>query len=286
MGVKLKRLMARRSGDDDADATLSQRREQARADEAEGRLRDAIAAWTSVNQRDPDPEVEERLVRLRCELALSHPGGAGPEQWPPEFDDPFPDLEGRVPAVDVADLSTELLGGAIRHHGCVQVRGMLASERAAAMRETIDHTLAGRKDHVAGVPVTETAPWYVPCATWEATTPDKARNGRKYSDKSGSTVHACDSPHAIFQITELLETSPVLGVIADYLGEQPVLSANKTMLRRVPPDAQPSWHQDGSFMGQQTRTVNLWLALSDCGEGRDRARPCPRTEAARPVAAW
>ena len=82
-------------------------------------------------------------------------------------------------------------------------------------------------------------------------------------------MHACDSPHAIFQITELLETSPVLGVIADYLGEQPVLSANKTMLRRVPPDAQPSWHQDGSFMGQQTRTVNLWLALSDCGEGQD-----------------
>jgi hypothetical protein len=217
----------------------------------------------------PDPEVEERLVRLRCEVALTQPTGSAPLHRPPTPDDPFPDVKGAVPEVDVDDLTTELLGGAVAHHGCLQVHGMLAGDRVAAMRDTIDRALAGRQAHLQGVPVDETTPWYSPCTTWESVTPDKARNGRRYSDKSGSAVHACDSPRAILQIAELLESGPVLSVIAGYLGEQPVLSANKTMLRRVPPDAKPSWHQDGSFMGKDTRTINLWLALSDCGDGRD-----------------
>jgi hypothetical protein len=267
VGVKLKRLRTRRSGQDDAAKSISALSERAHADEADGRLRDAVSAWTEVNRLHPDPDVEERLVRLRCELALGQARGSAPDQWPPTVDDPFPDVEGRVPDIDVDDLTSEVLGGAIVHHGCLLVRGMLAGDGVAPMRETIDRALAGRQEHLDGVPVAETRPWYSPCNTWDAVTPDKARNGRKYSDKSGSAVHACDSPRAIFHITELLENGPVLAVIAEYLGEHPVMSANKTMLRRVPPDAKPSWHQDGSFMGQQTRTVNLWLALSDCGEG-------------------
>jgi hypothetical protein len=245
-------LKTRRSGQDDAASAIAD-----------------LRAWTEINGRNPDPQIEERLVRVRCELALAQTPSDAPEQWPRSLDDPFPDVEGRVPEVDADDLTMELLGGAIAHHGCLKVRGMAAGDRVAAMRETIDRALAGRQDHLQGVAAGETTPWYSPCTTWDAVTPDKARNGRKYSDKSGSAVHACDSPRAIFQITELLENGPVLAAIAAYLGEQPVLSANKTMLRRVPPDAKPSWHQDGSFMGQQTRTVNLWLALSDCGDGRD-----------------
>ena len=30
-----------------------------------------------------------------------------------------------------------------------------------------------------------------------------------------------------------------------------------------------AWHQDGRFIGDDVRTVNLWVALSDCGEGAD-----------------
>ena len=27
----------------------------------------------------------------------------------------------------------------------------------------------------------------------------------------------------------------------------------------------PGWHQDGAFLGQGIRTVNVWIALTDCG---------------------
>lgn len=267
MGARLNRLLARRpsQGDDD----LGDWRARAGEAEAAGRVGEAIVAWTTVNRLHPTPEVEEHLVQLRCDLALSQPAGAPSEPWPPEYDDPFPDVEGRAPEVEADQLTSEVLGGAIRHHGCLLVRHLVAPERGDAMRATIDQVFTGRRDHLAGVPAADTTPWYVPCAAWDAFTPDKARNARRYTDVSGSAMRACDSPRAIFQITDALEGSPVLPAIAAYLGERPVLSANKTMLRRVPPDATPSWHQDGSFMGKQTRTVNVWVALSDCGQGRE-----------------
>ena len=47
------------------------------------------------------------------------------------------------------------------------------------------------------------------------------------------------------------------------------LSVNKCVLRRVPPDARESWHQDGAFLGGDIRTVDVWVALSDCGGDTD-----------------
>jgi hypothetical protein len=272
MGAKLRRFLARRPADE-ADAaslgTAPDLRARALEDEAAGRIPDAIAAWTEANRLQPEAEVEEHLVQLRCDHALSQPPGVATAPWPRPLEDPFPDVEGRAPEIDATALSMERLGGAIQHHGCLLVRGLVAPDRIAPMRTTIDRVFAGRKDHLQGVPPAETTPWYVPCAAWDALTPEKARNGRRYTDAGGSAMRACDSPRAIFQIAEVLQGSPVLPVIAAYLGERPVLSANKTMLRRVPPDAKPSWHQDGSFMGQQTRTVNVWIALSDCGDGNE-----------------
>ena len=269
MGVKLKRFLARRSGDDAAHTTVSDLRRNAINAEADGQIREAIAAWTAVNRLHPDPKVEEHLVQLRCNLAFSRPAGVAIEPWPRQLEDPFPDVFGQPPQIDADVLSMEVLGGAILHHGCLLVRGMLTPEHVSAIRTTIDRAFDGRSDHLQGVPASETTPWYVPCATWDERTPDKAHNSRRYSDAGRGAIHACDSPRAMSQIAEALEAGRVLPVIAEYLGEQPVLSANKTMLRRVPPEAKPSWHQDGSFMGQQTRTVNVWIALSDCGDGRE-----------------
>jgi ectoine hydroxylase-related dioxygenase (phytanoyl-CoA dioxygenase family) len=55
-------------------------------------------------------------------------------------------------------------------------------------------------------------------------------------------------------------------MIEEYLGERAFLSVGKGTLRCVPPDTFTAWHQDGAFLGPQTRTVNCWLALSDCGD--------------------
>jgi len=50
------------------------------------------------------------------------------------------------------------------------------------------------------------------------------------------------------------------------LGEQPVMSLEKSTLRRIPPDiAGTTWHQDGAFIQRGSRTVNVWVALNECG---------------------
>jgi ectoine hydroxylase-related dioxygenase (phytanoyl-CoA dioxygenase family) len=37
-------------------------------------------------------------------------------------------------------------------------------------------------------------------------------------------------------------------------------------MRKVPPETGSSWHQDGAFLGTEKHTLNMWVALSDCGE--------------------
>ena len=54
-------------------------------------------------------------------------------------------------------------------------------------------------------------------------------------------------------------------VIEGYLGEPPVISANKCTLRKATPDVTGAWHQDGRFMGD-VRAMNVWLSLSRCGD--------------------
>lgn len=71
-------------------------------------------------------------------------------------------------------------------------------------------------------------------------------------------------------LAELVETLDSVGLsraIHGYLGERPVLSVNKCTLRRVPLDTKhANWHQDGAFLGEGIRSVNVWMALSHCGD--------------------
>ena len=62
--------------------------------------------------------------------------------------------------------------------------------------------------------------------------------------------------------------SGVLTAVGDYLGDVPMLAADKTVLRKVL-SSQAVWHQDGKFMKGGARAVNVWLALSDCGPGTE-----------------
>jgi hypothetical protein len=64
---------------------------------------------------------------------------------------------------------------------------------------------------------------------------------------------------------EVVDETGVGDLIATHLGERPALSANKCTLRRVPIDTNTDWHQDGAFLGEGARTIDLWLSLSHCG---------------------
>ena len=56
-------------------------------------------------------------------------------------------------------------------------------------------------------------------------------------------------------------------MVRDYFGEPPTLLARKGTLRRIEHDGDTGgWHQDGAFMGTDIRSLNIWLALTHCGD--------------------
>lgn len=266
----LRRLLPNRStiGFDAIGRELSNLRGFGFACEKDGRIRDAISVWSRLNQFRPDPSVEEHLVDLRCDPPVDVHTTTLFEPWPRRLNDPFPDVGTGPPEIDAGQLTMEVLGGAILHHGCLLVRGLIPRDRADELRATTDRVFAARERHLAGAPRSDTTPWFVPCARWDAIDGAHADTLRRFSDNCRA-VHVADSPRALFQVIDALEYSRIVEVISEYLGDAAVLSVHKTMLRRVPPDAKPSWHQDGSFMGAGTRAVDIWVALSDCGEGTD-----------------
>ena len=70
---------------------------------------------------------------------------------------------------------------------------------------------------------------------------------------------------ALFAHLDGLQEAGMQRLLSEYFGERPAISVKKKTLRRTEPDAPAGWHQDGAFLGTNTRTLNIWLALSSCG---------------------
>jgi hypothetical protein len=247
----------------------SERRAHAEELEAAGRFREAIRAWSAVNRLAPDAAIEERLVGLRHKAMreLASQTAVGP--WPRQLPDPFPGIAGQLPEIAATALSSAVLGGAILHHGALLVRELIPRTTAADLVAAVDHAFDAREIAVDGAPRSETAPWFAPDRTYDAVAPNAAMQRALNRDLDG--LLAVDSPRALFALTEALEAAGVPSVIAAHLGEDPVLAVEKCTLRRSRPRPEPRWHQDGSFLGADVRTVDVWIALSDCGAGTEAA---------------
>ena len=91
------------------------------------------------------------------------------------------------------------------------------------------------------------------------------------ADASGTAKAARSGPPTrlalMFDILDTFERVGVQKLITDYLGQRPALSMNKSVLRRVSPKTSGAdWHQDGAFLGEGIRSLNVWLTLSHCGD--------------------
>lgn len=94
---------------------------------------------------------------------------------------------------------------------------------------------------------------------------DAIKVGRRFV-KTGSGVWLADSPRMMFDLLETFVAAELREVITEYLGDRPAISVNKSTLRRAKPDVGTAWwHQDGAFLGQGIRSLNIWLSLSHCG---------------------
>jgi hypothetical protein len=187
----------------------------------------------------------------------------------------LPDLfpSSGVPEITPDKLTAESLGAGILHHGCLIVRGLFAPTEAESLVKGIDKAIERSIAFAKGASAAETLPWYAPIPL-----PPKSAValGRAFIQK-GTGVLTGDSPRMLFELIEFIQQKRIDAIIAEYLGEQPVLSVGKSTLRRVPHTiGTTDWHQDGAFLGESVRTVNMWLALSRCGDEAPGLEIVPR----------
>lgn len=83
--------------------------------------------------------------------------------------------------------------------------------------------------------------------------------------KSGGGLLAVDSPLLSFEMSEMFRLAGLPELVRAYLGEAPIVAADKATLRKADPSTPGGWHQDGKFMGS-VNALNVWLSLSRCGD--------------------
>jgi hypothetical protein len=223
-------------------------------------------------------DLELRQARFDAGAALSVGDTSPPPgPWPPPLPDPCPQVRDRLPVIDSTDADVAAVGGGVVRHGAVVVEGLLGERDVARIRDGMERAYAARAAveaaRTAGHdPAEEDQAWYRPFRPTRSTAGQKGKP---------HLIRLVDSPRLL---TDVLDTYRRLGVrdlVADYLEEPPVFTANKTVLRylEVPDTILPSdFHQDGRFMGDDIRALNVWVTLTDCGEDAPTLDVLPRRE--------
>jgi hypothetical protein len=224
---------------------------------ADGRSREAIDALRRANREWPDPGLEKRLAEVRYASFGTLDARPGFDEWPVPLADHDNGGSARVPEISRAELAGDVARRQVVEHGCLRVNGLLGNAQIDQLVTDIDRALEVRSESEPG----SEQSWYAPLPLPRE---EAQRLGRNFVKDSGGVL-AADSPRLLDRLLEVFEDAGLRAVVRDYLGEPPVLSANKCTLRRVPVDANTGWHQDGAFLGRGIRALNIWVALSDCG---------------------
>jgi hypothetical protein len=225
---------------------------------AAGRLPDAVDRLAAAYRASADPALAIRLVDLRQEAARSYVPGPGRSPWPPAYGDSFPHLSDGLPETGVAGLTSDVLGGAVAHHGALIVRGTFDDSKVGHSVDVIDSAQAARGN---GSGEAVDSGWYRPFPTDVR----KHEALRARAAAAGGTWLA-DSPMSAAQVLDDLASVGVIDAISGHLGERPFFSLQKSVMRRIQArNGFATWHQDGSFLDADVRTMNVWIALSRCG---------------------
>ena len=179
-----------------------------------------------------------------------------------------PDVFGEpgVPSVTVDQLDADVLASAVTNHGALHVRGLLDPDGVQTMTAAIDEAFRAA-DAKQYKDVDEWPGSWFQCFRPAPPYPQPELFHRAWVRNAGGIL-AADSPPAFFIMVELFEQAGLRDVITGYLGERPAVAVDKVTLRRVPLDLTVGeWHQDGAFLGDGIRALNVWLALTDCGAG-------------------
>lgn len=210
-------------------------------------------------RRQPTREIERQLLALRHILgARSLTSGPSPAFVEPDYESLPP--EGEVPEVKAADLTPGIIRAAILRDGFLIVRGLVPRDEALKLAEGIDRAFEEREKALRGE---EPEPGY-----YEEFQPLEAYRESLLVRpwiREGGGVLAPDAPILCEQMIGLITRHGIRSLVEGYMQERPLISLQKTTLRKAEPHVPGAWHQDGSFMGE-VRALNLWLSLSRCGD--------------------
>jgi hypothetical protein len=220
---------------------------------------DALASAAAPPRGGRDAESARRLVKLRHAAFQELVRGRAPSARRPVAP-PSPSgqpIEPPPAETSLAKLTPAAIRERLERHGCILVRGLVPAQLVSRLVEAIDQAFAAY-DAFAEKRAHDTG-WFDP-----ALGIDGGMDTRGWVRKAGGVL-AADSP---LGLATLLDTYAELGVvrlIADYFGERPAVSADKATLRRTQLTPDTGWHQDGRFLGSGIRSLNVWVALTDCG---------------------
>lgn len=228
-----------------------------------------IEALSRKNRSNLDSDVERELLRLRHEGFLALGAGARPEVRVPTASAPKVAIDPTVGLAVAHSLpGAEVVRSTILEHGSLVVRGLLGPTGVSRLQGAVEMTLEARGRALSGSEPKNSSPWYAEFARL-------SDNGaRAFTESSGAL--AVDSPRGVFQLLETFREAGVDRLAAEYLGGPPILSAEKSVFRRVAPSTYATWHQDGAFLGENIRTLDVWIALSHCGKTAPSLEILPR----------
>ena len=222
-----------------------------------------IGELTESNRIDRDPTKERQIRQLRHLAGVEMVNGDTPvpSYAAPAAAPPARNPETKLAEVSLDELTPEVLRAAILDSGSLLVRSAMGEESALELADEIDRSFATR----AGLKGTGGGD---PEGYYDEFEPEDpyAVHKRDWIEEGGGVL-AADSPRVFAEMLEAFGRMNLTNVIEGYLGERPAVSADKCTLRKAMPDVVGAWHQDGKFMGDDIRAMNVWLSLSHCGTG-------------------
>ena len=221
-----------------------------------GQHNEAIELLTAANRKSRRREIDRMLLALRSEAARTGDWKAERPEWPSQVADLFGG-EG-IPEISGDELSVSSIRSGIENHGSLIVRQLITSNQVNLLRCNIDRVLTAFDAIESGSIDPELDGWYEPF--------HRDRITERAEKRSKGAILTADSPTTFFDLLEVFEACGLSAVIRDFFGEPPTLLSRKCTLRRVHHEGQTGgWHQDGGFLGEDIRSLNVWLALTDCG---------------------
>lgn len=214
-----------------------------------------------------------QLVRLRFQTFFDvYRPAPNSSDWPPSFPVRSPGEPG-IPEATPASMSVEDLGSAVTRNGSFVVRGLLRTDQVDLLRQSIQ---SAYEDHDRSEgDLGFASEWFTPFQPGAMEGVDTSIE-RNWFRGSGAVL-AADSPRGLHNLLTCLRASGIVDIVTSYLGERPALSVRKTSLRRVDANqSETGWHQDGAFLGTGIRTINVWIALSDCGDDAPSMEMVPK----------